>query len=357
MAHVHTEFTVLCNSTSSSDLAEYTFTMSPGPTNDRAIFVFVAATDLNGDLNPSISGVTVGTQAATLVPNQSIVTSFRILAAYRVHAATYTGTDVVVTFSDTQTTCGVLVLQDDKAGAGGLGTVTTTPTTGTSQIPTVTPDAFGDATNSVTMCAIWRNVATTRALLGTTVLPTGDGLMEDAARWTAGTGWDVDVTTPNIATKTAGTAADLEAVANPGIGNGTSYRTFFNSTLTAGAVLLDVGGTNGTSRSTTGLQVWLETIVGGATATRLAIEADASAAGTVDNVAACPIPADTTGYGSWEVTTGGPVIVRVSNGQVTPSATFPASSVLWQALVFEVEDTPSGLSIPIAMHHYTEVGM
>jgi len=96
--------------------------------------------------------------------------------------------------------------------------------------------------------------------------------------WEFGTGW---LPTTEKATKTAGTASDLtQSIA---ITAGKKYQvTVTVSGRTAGSVTPDVGGTNGTARSTN--DTFTEFITCGSTDTNIRFEADATFNGSIDNI-------------------------------------------------------------------------
>ncbi len=108
-----------------------------------------------------------------------------------------------------------------------------------------------------------------------------NGGFADASSWALGTGWSVGA---GVATKTAGTSSDVEQassdVAIP-IEAGERYLAIFTITLSAGLIRMDVGGVDGTDRSSS--DTYGEEIIAGADGS-ISIEADINFAGTVDNV-------------------------------------------------------------------------
>jgi len=93
--------------------------------------------------------------------------------------------------------------------------------------------------------------------------------------WTKGTGWAITT----VATKTAGTASDLEqdisAVAAE------RYHLVYTLTRTAGALTPQIGAVNGTARTATGCYREIITATGTG---NLKFQGDASFAGTIDDV-------------------------------------------------------------------------
>ena len=116
-----------------------------------------------------------------------------------------------------------------------------------------------------------------------------DGVMANGDAWGEGTGWDVGVTTPGVATKTAGTASTLDN--NGGIAAivGSWYKLGVDLTCTAGALNLQYGSNNlviglGTTGSYFGIgRVTTST-------TRPSIYGSAAFAGTADNFSVKPLP-------------------------------------------------------------------
>lgn len=110
-----------------------------------------------------------------------------------------------------------------------------------------------------------------------------NGTFTGDASWTKGTGWAITT----VATKTAGVASDLEQ--DIGAVAGVRYYLVYTITRNAGSITPQIGGTDGTARSAAG--TYAEEIVAASTA-NLKFQADASFAGTVDNVSARKV----TGY-------------------------------------------------------------
>lgn len=118
----------------------------------------------------------------------------------------------------------------------------------------------------------------TTAVYGHNILANGE-FTGSAANWTLGTGWAYG--TNNI-TKSAGTASNATTTPVTALESGETYFVTFTVTgRTAGSVLIDIGGTNGTSRSADG--TFTQTITAGAGAT-VQLEADSSFDGTIDDV-------------------------------------------------------------------------
>lgn len=118
-----------------------------------------------------------------------------------------------------------------------------------------------------------------------------NGAFTADASWTKGTGWSIAA---GKATLAAGNATALSQII-ASLETGRSYRLVYTvSGRSAGSITGSVGGTNGTARSTNA--TFTETILCGATTT-LALTADASFDGSVDDVSVTPVatvPGDTT---------------------------------------------------------------
>lgn len=130
---------------------------------------------------------------------------------------------------------------------------------------------------------IWRSggaAATLESLddlnLGAELVSNGDFATDTI--WTKGTGWAIAAGT---ATKTAGTAADLDQSIT--VLEDTYYRLEFDvSGMTSGTVTPDIGGTNGTAISSNATDI-KETIRAGAGGD-VRFEADSAFDGSIDNV-------------------------------------------------------------------------
>jgi hypothetical protein len=120
--------------------------------------------------------------------------------------------------------------------------------------------------------------------IGTTVLTNGD--FASGTGWTAGTGWSIAA---GVATKTAGTASVLSQAVTLTIPG--TYRLVYTMTRSAGTLTPRItGGTtvNATARSASGTYTEYVTTVTGNTT--FEFSADASFAGTVDDVALQLVP-------------------------------------------------------------------
>lgn len=122
------------------------------------------------------------------------------------------------------------------------------------------------------------------ASIGATVLANGD--FASGASWTAGTGWSIAA---GVATKTAGTASVLSQAVTLTIPG--TYRLIYTMTRSAGTLTPRItGGTtvNATARSASGTYTEYVTTVTGNTT--FEFSADASFAGTVDDVTLQLVP-------------------------------------------------------------------
>jgi hypothetical protein len=122
--------------------------------------------------------------------------------------------------------------------------------------------------------------------------------------WTKGTDWSIG---SGVATKTAGTAAVLSQSATLTVGR--SYLITYTITRTAGTLTGQLtGGTtvSGTARSAAGTYTDMLTAVSGNNA--IAFSADASFAGTVDNVTLRLLPAGNHAYTPSTATASRPVL-------------------------------------------------
>jgi hypothetical protein len=122
--------------------------------------------------------------------------------------------------------------------------------------------------------------------------------------WTKGTDWSIG---SGVATKTAGTAALLSQSATLIVGR--SYIFTYTITRTAGTITAQLtGGTtvSGTARSAAGTYTDILTAVSGNNA--IAFSADASFAGTVDNVTLRLLPAGNHAYTPSTATASRPVL-------------------------------------------------
>jgi hypothetical protein len=122
------------------------------------------------------------------------------------------------------------------------------------------------------------------ASIGTTVLTNGD--FASGTGWTAGTGWSIAA---GVATKTAGTASVLSQAVTLTIPG--TYRLVYTMTRSAGTLTPRItGGTtvSATARSASGTYTEYVTTVTGNTT--FEFSADASFAGTVDDVALQLVP-------------------------------------------------------------------
>ncbi len=112
---------------------------------------------------------------------------------------------------------------------------------------------------------------------------TGDELQQDfdGAGWTPGTGWVA--TSATVATATASTAnMSAEALIEDEIVNNRLYAFLYDCTVTGGTFAIDLGGSSGTTRSTTGS--YLDVIRADADNAAVAIDALTSFTGTVSNL-------------------------------------------------------------------------
>lgn len=117
------------------------------------------------------------------------------------------------------------------------------------------------------------------------LVTSGDFLPGSDSDWTKGTGWVIGTT--GVATKTAGTASDLEQ--DISVIEGVTYDVVYSLTITAGSIFARVGGTDGIVRDMDGVprdnSAFTETIKAGSGATlRLEFVADSSFAGIIDVV-------------------------------------------------------------------------
>ncbi len=108
-----------------------------------------------------------------------------------------------------------------------------------------------------------------------------NGGFVNGSSWDLGTGWSIGA---GVATKTAGSASDLEQSADNvaiDIEEGERYLTQFAITVSAGSVKMDVGGTNGLTRVSS--NTYVDEIVAGSDG-KISVEASATFIGTVDSV-------------------------------------------------------------------------
>ncbi|HVE80923.1 MAG TPA: hypothetical protein VNA68_02170, partial [Candidatus Dormibacteraeota bacterium] len=137
-----------------------------------------------------------------------------------------------------------------------------------------------DTTNSTTILQSINSEAT----LGSEKVTNGT-FTGNATGWTLGTGWAYN---SNNATKTAGTASDIEQ--NISASAGETYRVAFTiSNRTAGCLTPEVGGVSGQNicaNSTTQTQVITATTTG-----NLKLKADSAFDGTIDNVSVMKLTA------------------------------------------------------------------
>jgi hypothetical protein len=126
-------------------------------------------------------------------------------------------------------------------------------------------------------------------------LPTGSNLVTNGT-FASDTGWTdgLWVIAVGVATKTAGIASNIEQSIS--VVAGTHYYLTYTMTRTAGTLTPQIGGTNGTVRSTAG--TYSEEIVASTTG-NLKFQADSTFTGTIDNVTAyamIPLSSDYDGY-------------------------------------------------------------
>jgi len=158
-----------------------------------------------------------------------------------------------------------------------------------------------------------------------------NGTFDGDTGWTKGTGWAITT----LATKTAGVASDLEqdilAVA------GEEYRLIYTIARTAGIVTPQIGGVDGTARSAAGTY---EDIIRATGTGNLKFQADASFAGTVDNVETNKI----IGYESlgWSFN-GSTNIITVTDFLDTGNSALEITVLIWCIPVGRMEQWPYSL--------------
>lgn len=137
----------------------------------------------------------------------------------------------------------------------------------------------------------------------TTALVTNGTFAADSD-WTKGGTWTIAA---GVATRTAsGTGTDLSQTSAVNLVSGAPYVTTVTVVRTAGSVQLVIGGTAGTARSSS--NTFTETIFTAASDNLIMVRADATFAGSVDNLIVAPgagVPsADVTGGVGNELITG-----------------------------------------------------
>lgn len=104
-----------------------------------------------------------------------------------------------------------------------------------------------------------------------------NGEFDADSDWTKGTGWTIG---SGVATATGAISTDLEQTAAMTLVEGHSYTLTYTVTRTAGSVTPSIGGTDGTSRATSG--TYTETIIAGST--QDLVFSGSGFTGTVDDV-------------------------------------------------------------------------
>jgi hypothetical protein len=130
----------------------------------------------------------------------------------------------------------------------------------------------------------WRNLMQMLPSRDVTSIVTNGSFATDTD-WTKGSGWSIS---GGFATGSLASTA-LSQTANQTILNGLGYTVSYTIVRTAGSVVVSVGGTAGTTRSTSG--TFTETIRGGAT--QIVAITGTGFSGTITNVSVLPIAAQT----------------------------------------------------------------
>lgn len=152
--------------------------------------------------------------------------------------------------------------------------------------------------------------------------PTVNGTFAADASWTKGTNWTIAA---GVATKAATNATALSLAA--GLIQGQAYYLTFDMTRSAGSLTPSLGGTNGTARSSAA--TFSEIVIAGAGGD-ISFTADASFAGTVDNVLCVPcaaVPAADVTDGMAAELIAVPTLREIS-GIGTISVVAPATTII-----------------------------
>lgn len=141
--------------------------------------------------------------------------------------------------------------------------------------------------------------------------------------WTKGTGWAITT----VATKTAGTASDLEQDISAVVGD--LYRLRYVLTRTAGSLTAQIGGVDGSAKNASATCV---EHLRASTTGNLKFQADATFAGTVDNVSVQKI----TGF-------GGHGWLFDSDDYIDIGTSFPAfTDATWLVWLRSIQDKATG---------------
>ena len=167
-----------------------------------------------------------------------------------------------------------------------------------------------------------------------------NGTFASDTGWTKGTGWTIAA---GVATSDASQVADSDLEqeqAGSLLLNDHAYEVTVTITRTAGAITPMIGGTAGTTRSSSG--TFTETIYASASQT-ISMRADEDFAGTVDDFEITPLA---TGL-SWDTAAAAGELLK-SQTETWQEDEVLATGVAGWFRIYEATDTPSGASTTLA---------